>query len=266
MVIGTLNRNMHNLMKNYVSYIITIITLFTLELVTATDEFIETGDIFNSLDIILHSFEVIFFLVMYIFMDIKLKKVISNKKIKILFNACVTAIICAFLEINISIFITRDVSFITDSSAIAYSNLLKIFFGEFIEIIIYLYVAVIIEYIINKFLLSNYSLREAGFIANIPEHKRKDIYLIQSSENYIAVYYEDDSEKHTLINYRFSNAVKEIDSDLGLQVHRSYWVSVDSIKTLKRVNNKYYITAKNGQQIPVSQTYIQAVKALKKSL
>jgi len=255
----------HELIKEYNGYIITIWVIFMFEILNIINTYIEMKDFEQTIDILKYLLEIIFFLLAYIFIDISLKKIRMKKTIKVFINIILAAAICSFLEINILFFIERNPEVIIENSHKAWGVLFQTFISEFIEIVIYLTTAFIVQYIIKRFLLSSFSLDGAGFISKIPEHERKDIYLIKSQENYIDVFYGKNG-KHKLINYTFSNTLKEIDPDLGLQVHRSYWVSKSTIKTLKRQDKKYFITASNDEKIPVSQTYIKSVKQIKENL
>ena len=135
----------------------------------------------------------------------------------------------------------------------------------FLEAIFYILTVIVTKYIIIKFLTGSGINLRSGFKTRIPEEECGDIYLIKSSKNYIDVYYGN-GDKHKQICYKFSDAVLEMPPNMGIQIHRSYWVSRDSIKTLKSINNKYYIIAKNREEIPVSKTYMRTVKELKKKL
>jgi len=214
-----------------------------------------------------HLFEVLFFLITYVFIDIIFKRIKINKTLKSLINISIAAFLCSFLEINVAVFTGENTNVIEQE----YHKVFGFFFinslKEFIEIFLYLFTAYIVQLIIQNYLLKGLALEGSGFISKIPEEYRGSIYLIKSKENYIDVFYGNPNEnRHKLINYRFSNALKEIDSGIGTQIHRSHWVSIDSLKTLRRVDRKYYITSKNNETLPISQTYIKSIKEIKDNL
>ncbi len=64
-----------------------------------------------------------------------------------------------------------------------------------------------------------------------------------------------------LILLRFADALKELGDTPGLQVHRSHWVAEAQVEKLKREGGKLYVITKDGAEIPVSRTYIDAVRA-----
>ena len=59
---------------------------------------------------------------------------------------------------------------------------------------------------------------------------------------------------------RFADAVAEL-SDHGLQVHRSYWAARRYLKRLVQKNGRTVLRLTNGQESPVSRTYLTAVRA-----
>jgi DNA-binding LytR/AlgR family response regulator len=64
-----------------------------------------------------------------------------------------------------------------------------------------------------------------------------------------------------LILLRFADALKELGDTPGLQVHRSHWVAEAHVEKLKREGGKLYVITKDSAEIPVSRTYIDAVRA-----
>jgi len=47
----------------------------------------------------------------------------------------------------------------------------------------------------------------------------------------------------------------------GLQVHRSHWVARDKVMSGRREGNRAILTMANGREVPVSRTFIPAVKS-----
>ena len=64
---------------------------------------------------------------------------------------------------------------------------------------------------------------------------------------------------------RFADAVAEL-SDQGLQVHRSYWVARRYLKRLARKEGRTVLYLTTGQEIPISRTYLCAVRAALRDL
>ena len=84
-----------------------------------------------------------------------------------------------------------------------------------------------------------------------------DIYALKAEEHYVRIFTKDREE---LVLYRFSDAVAEMGTVLGLQVHRSYWVAEDAIDHVQSDVRKMTLTLKSGEQIPVSARYQELVR------
>ncbi len=68
------------------------------------------------------------------------------------------------------------------------------------------------------------------------------------------------SKGTSLVLLRLSDAITEADPVPGLQVHRSHWVATGEVKSARRDGAKAVLTMSDGRDIPVSRTYVQAVK------
>ena len=58
----------------------------------------------------------------------------------------------------------------------------------------------------------------------------------------------------------FSAAIADL-GDRGLQVHRSYWASYRHMQRLVRKEARTYLHLTGAKEIPVSRTYLAAVRA-----
>ncbi len=72
---------------------------------------------------------------------------------------------------------------------------------------------------------------------------------MKAEQHYVKVF---TPEKSFMTLYRFSDAVAEMGSETGLQVHRSYWVRADAISAVKRESRKYSVELSNGMLVPIS--------------
>lgn len=61
---------------------------------------------------------------------------------------------------------------------------------------------------------------------------------------------------------RLSDAITEVASIPGRQVHRSWWAAQDAIEHFERVGRAGQIRLANGLIAPVSQRYLREVEAL----
>lgn len=64
-----------------------------------------------------------------------------------------------------------------------------------------------------------------------------------------------------LILFRLSDAIAELDSALGQQVHRSYWVAQHAVSTVERGGHRTTLVLVNGARVPVSRTYVPLLRA-----
>ncbi|WP_417783886.1 LytTR family DNA-binding domain-containing protein [Terasakiella pusilla] len=103
------------------------------------------------------------------------------------------------------------------------------------------------------------SVYQHGFLKDLPAHWNGAVDVIEAQENYINLYRGD--QKHTLL-YRFKDSIAELGSEIGLQVHRSYWVNADAIADFQKKQGRGEITTTHGQQIPVSRTFLKDVERL----
>ena len=63
-----------------------------------------------------------------------------------------------------------------------------------------------------------------------------------------------------LILMRLSDAMDETGDVAGMQVHRSHWVATGEVTAARRDGARAILTLSDGRDIPVSRTYVPAVK------
>jgi hypothetical protein len=68
------------------------------------------------------------------------------------------------------------------------------------------------------------------------------------------------SSGEELVYIRFSDAIKEMEGQIGFQVHRSYWVSLDAAEHYWENGHRAFIKLSNKQIIPVSRSFRHIVK------
>lgn len=96
-----------------------------------------------------------------------------------------------------------------------------------------------------------------------PHAQAENVLLLKAEEHYIRIFLDDREE---LVLYRFSDAVAELDTGLGCQVHRSYWVSFRSIERIETGDRKITLHLTLGLQVPVSARYQEIVRQRTKDL
>jgi hypothetical protein len=105
----------------------------------------------------------------------------------------------------------------------------------------------------------------AQAVASPPEFLKRldrpltgDLLAVQAQEHYIRVIATDHAP---MLLYRFSDALEQLKSRRGLQVHRSYWVSLDAIERIERDGTRMSLRLRNGERVPVSRRYMGVVEA-----
>lgn len=236
----------HKLIKEYYSYIITVLILVIYDLFMKIDYKIDNSNYDMSLSTTL---EIPLFVFCYLYL---LKKTsLKNKYLKIFLTVFTISFLFTIIEMFFSNMFNPSVSensfldFILEGTY------------EMVDIILILLLVSAVSYINKNFLLTHVMDYKRGFLANIPNENTEDIFLIKASENYIEVYYKNNIK---LIQYRLKNAILEMPADIGIQVHRSYWVNKKFIIKLEKENKKRFITLKNGMQIPVGSSYQKYVE------
>jgi hypothetical protein len=84
------------------------------------------------------------------------------------------------------------------------------------------------------------------------------VQTLKAAEHYIEVVTDCGND---LLRYRFNDAIREMQPlDCGAQVHRSWWVSWDSVARLVQRSGGLELLLHDGRSIPVSQAYKSEVR------
>ncbi|MCT4552623.1 MAG: LytTR family transcriptional regulator [Alphaproteobacteria bacterium] len=236
----------HKFIKENYSYMIILITCFLTEIFIKVSDYLEDPS-YNKIEQLLHAFEIPMFILSYIFIENKIKHVIKNKFIKAISIISIISIVFCSMQLAFFHFIGYEENFDIKSEVLLEST----------EIFFFLSMVALINFINKKFLLSHILEGDRGFLAKIPEHKRDSIFMIKSNENYIEVFFEDKIET---INYRLKDAIKEMPANMGIQIHKSYWINKSYFKEISKKNNKNYITLTNSLEIPIGGTFLALIK------
>lgn len=92
----------------------------------------------------------------------------------------------------------------------------------------------------------------------LAQDKRGRLISMTVQDHYVAV---TTTRGRSLVLIRFADALREADREPGLQIHRSHWVALDGIAEVQRSAGKTVIKTKAGDVLPVSRTYLPALKA-----
>lgn len=95
------------------------------------------------------------------------------------------------------------------------------------------------------------------FLLRVPTRLGRDLLCLQAEDHYVRVHTALGDD---LILHRFSDAVEELDGLRGLRVHRSWWIAEDAVQDVVRRDRKTWLLLRNGLEVPVSRTYLPAVR------
>ncbi|MDJ0749473.1 MAG: LytTR family DNA-binding domain-containing protein [Woeseiaceae bacterium] len=96
------------------------------------------------------------------------------------------------------------------------------------------------------------------FLQRVSNLQAEDVLALQAEEHYVRIYSTGGSE---LVHYRFGDAAQQMPAELGLQVHRSWWVAGNAIRSAKRGSRRWQLDLVNDVAVPVSDSYVKAVRA-----
>lgn len=98
-----------------------------------------------------------------------------------------------------------------------------------------------------------------SFLERLDKPLRGRVIAIQAQEHYIRVHTDQGA---SLALYRFSDALAQLRAERGIQVHRSYWIRIDAVRSIERSQGRSTIVLSNGVRVPVSRRYEGAVRHL----
>jgi len=96
---------------------------------------------------------------------------------------------------------------------------------------------------------------DSSITDRIPQALGLDIVLIRADANYVHVH---TTLGKTMFLYSLTKASEEL-GNRGLLVHRSYWLSLDHVQSVKRSGNKTICLMSDGTTVPVSRRRQHAI-------
>ena len=95
------------------------------------------------------------------------------------------------------------------------------------------------------------------FLRRNSDLRAEDVLALQAEEHYVRIYSRDGAQ---LVHYRFGKAAKEMPADLGLRVHRSWWVAESAVRSAQRGSRRWQLDLVADVVVPVSDSYVKAVR------
>ena len=80
---------------------------------------------------------------------------------------------------------------------------------------------------------------------------------IEAQEHYVKVHTEHGSE---LIYYRFGDALRDLQTWPGLQVHRSFWVTRAAVARIEHSDRRTRLVLRNKELVPVGASFLALVR------
>lgn len=98
---------------------------------------------------------------------------------------------------------------------------------------------------------------DAPIMDRLPFDKRGDLVALSVEDHYVRVQTHKGEE---LILLRLSDAMREVGSTIGEQVHRSHWVAFDQVQNVTRDGTRVFLEVSTGARIPVSRSNMTKLK------
>ena len=85
------------------------------------------------------------------------------------------------------------------------------------------------------------------------------VYCMEAQEHYISI---TTSDGNRMVLHRFSDAVKQTPSTLGMQVHRSHWVAHSAVRDVILEGQSMKLKLIDDKEVPVSRSFRTTVEKL----
>lgn len=96
-------------------------------------------------------------------------------------------------------------------------------------------------------------------LSRLPIEKRGKLVALSVTDHYVDV---ATTKGQDMLLIRLSDAMKEVGHTVGLQVHRSHWIATDQVVSARRERDRAVLKMSNGREIPVSRSFLPAVRAV----
>ena len=100
--------------------------------------------------------------------------------------------------------------------------------------------------------------KPARILARLPLEKRGALISLSVQDHYVEV---RTSKGREMLLMRLKDAMAETEGVDGLQVHRSHWVALGQVRAARRLGDRAELSMSDGRDIPVSRTYVKAIRA-----
>ncbi len=94
-------------------------------------------------------------------------------------------------------------------------------------------------------------------LARLPFDRRGPIVALSAEDHYTRV---RTTRGDDLLLIRLADAMAEAAPTPGIRVHRSHWVALDQVATVRRDGERAIVTLRTGGDIPVSRSHMHAIR------
>ena len=91
----------------------------------------------------------------------------------------------------------------------------------------------------------------------LPTGRRGQLRHLQMRDHYVEIHTDRGTD---LVLMRFGDALRELGTVEGMQVHRSHWIARAAVKRIVRRAGRTVIFLDNGAEVPVSRRYVPALR------
>ena len=98
---------------------------------------------------------------------------------------------------------------------------------------------------------------EPDFLSKTRGIKAGDVIALGAEEHYVRVYSTSHDE---LVHHRISDAVAEMPPQLGMQVHRSWWVADRFVRGASRKTRRWELVVDGKLRVPVSDRFTKGAR------
>ncbi|WP_428522625.1 LytTR family DNA-binding domain-containing protein [Roseibium sp.] len=99
---------------------------------------------------------------------------------------------------------------------------------------------------------------KTSFLESLSPPFTDRILRAEAQEHYVKLVGPNDTQ---MVLYRFSDILRELPENTGMQVHRSHWIAHEAIQQVQKEGNNTRLVLNDGTQIPVSRRYVSTVRA-----
>ncbi len=106
-----------------------------------------------------------------------------------------------------------------------------------------------------------YAVRKNGGTIQqfLPADKTGPLIALSAQDHYVNIMTENGEH---LVRISMKDAIALVLKDEGIRVHRSHWVAHDAIISLNKNSGRFFVTLRNGAEIPVAKSYVSDLKTI----